>query len=160
MSEERPVNLHDLAFQLRAIATGKAESLLSAMSTTGRLELEIGDQLKEEIDALFLAASILNDHAADLENISRVTGGELCKSVNERYVLYNRTYYDHNRWDRVIDWQDELDELQNTVYNLRLYLTAVKTHCESTGDGYWGELEETFDSLPGFVEVHSDGRQS
>lgn len=49
---------------------------------------------------------------------------------------------------------NELEELKDTVYNLRLYLTSLKEHYVMPDD--WTAFETAFGGLPGFVEVEVD----
>lgn len=49
---------------------------------------------------------------------------------------------------------NELEEMRNTVYNLRLYLTTLKNHYVNPDD--WQLLEAMYSGLGGFVEVEAD----
>lgn len=46
---------------------------------------------------------------------------------------------------------NELEELKDTVYNLRLYLTTLKEHYVAPDD--WELLSTMYSGLPGFAEV-------
>jgi len=52
---------------------------------------------------------------------------------------------------------NEIENLSNQVYNLKLYLTDLKEHRISPDD--WAELEKKFDGLPGFTCVSIEGSE-
>ena len=49
---------------------------------------------------------------------------------------------------------NEREEMQDTIYNLRLYLTALLDTVVSPDD--WTAFAAKFSGLPGFVEVRED----
>ena len=100
----------------------------------------------------------MNSEQREVDREKVLKGLEICNDMDGRttcercpYCGYDNCGYlvDRDARDTILADAAEIAELEDVVFNLRLYLTRVK----DTYPDLFGFLAERYDGMPGFIEV-------